>query len=186
VLVGVLVGVLCGVLMAQLLFKKCFVEAIRCGIKTTTLRRWASPPRARAGQRVFSPGVGWLRVEAVEWLANLDRLTDADARADGFENVAAMKRALRRIYPDAGAGGDGDGADGGVSGVGGDGRSWFKVTFQLAPADAELTADPTAEPTTDLTADLTADLLRALNAALIRRYPAAATSSGDRPRGASC
>jgi hypothetical protein len=98
--------------MGQLLFKKCFWDAIRRGSKQTTVRRWTSP-RLRAGQRAFVPGLGWLIIEAVE-VVNLDQLGDADARADGFETLAQMKRELHRLYPKRR----------------GDGRQWFRVAFR--------------------------------------------------------
>jgi hypothetical protein len=109
--------------MGQLLFKKCFVEPIRSGRKSTTLRRWASP-RVVAGERCFSRGVGWLMIDSVEPIDSLDSLTDADARADGFDDLRQMKEALRRIYPD----------------TEGDGRSWFRVAFRLDPTAVMLQA----------------------------------------------
>src|SRR6266487_519004 len=98
--------------MGQLLFKKCFWDAIRRGSKRTTVRRWTSP-RLRAGQRAFAPGLGWLFIEAVN-IVDLDQLDDADARADGFETLEQMKRALRRLYPSHAR----------------DGRQWFRVAFR--------------------------------------------------------
>ena|SRR5439155_9689903 len=98
--------------MGQLLFKKIFWDAIRDGNKRTTIRRW-NAPRLRAGQRAFAPGLGWLRIEAVD-VIELDHLTDADARTDGFETLVAMKRALRSLYPSHRR----------------DGRKWFRVTFR--------------------------------------------------------
>jgi hypothetical protein len=98
--------------MGQLLFKKCFFEAIRGGTKRTTLRRW-SAARVRAGQRAFSPGLGWLQIEAVD-AVELEQLTGADARADGFDRVSDMLKALREIYPDQEV----------------DGRRWFRVKFR--------------------------------------------------------
>lgn len=106
--------------MGQLLFKKSFLEPIRSGSKTTTLRRWGSP-RVRAGERIFSPGVGWLRIDSVERLVGgLDSLSDADAAADGFADLRQMKRALRRLYPQS-------------EREKGDGRGWFKVAFRVDP-----------------------------------------------------
>ena len=104
--------------MGQLLFKKCFWEAIRAGRKWTTVRRWISP-RLRAGQRAFAPGLGWLIIEAVD-VVELDDLADADARADGFESIGLMKRALHELYPSH--------AD--------DGRRWFRVAFRTEAAAA--------------------------------------------------
>jgi hypothetical protein len=101
--------------MGQLLFKKIFWDAIRDGSKTTTLRRWTSA-RLRAGQRAFSPGIGWLKIEAVDPI-DLARLREDDAKADGFENLAEMKRMLRQLYPNQAR----------------DGRQWFRVAFSREP-----------------------------------------------------
>ena len=97
--------------MGQLLFKKCFWDAIRAGTKRTTLRRWASP-RVKRGERAFAPGLGWLRIGAVD-AVELDALGESDARADGFASLAEMLAALAALYPDHGA----------------DGKRWFRVQF---------------------------------------------------------
>ena len=97
--------------MGQLLFKKCFWDAIRAGTKRTTLRRWASP-RVKPGERAFAPGVGWLRVGAVD-AVELDALGESDARADGFASLAEMLAALAALYPDHAV----------------DGKRWFRVQF---------------------------------------------------------
>ena len=49
----------------MLLFKKRFLEAIRAGQKTQTIRLWKHV-RMRAGQRSYIPGAGYIRVTAVE------------------------------------------------------------------------------------------------------------------------
>jgi hypothetical protein len=100
--------------MGQLLFKKCFWDAIRAGTKRTTLRRW-DRPRAKAGERAFAPGVGWLSVRAVD-VVELDELGEADARADGFESLHQMRQALDEIYPHHAT----------------DGKQWFRVAFEWA------------------------------------------------------
>jgi hypothetical protein len=102
-------------LMSLLLFKKCFLEAIRTGAKRTTVRRW-SRPRVHAGGRAFSPGVGWICIENVDEV-DLGDLDDIDARADGFGSAAQMRRELKKIYPE----------------VPTDGKSWFRVRFRVAP-----------------------------------------------------
>ena len=81
----------------MLLMKKRFFEAIRAGRKTTTLRYWQRPIVRAGGVRTV-PGLGKVRIDSVEAIAP-DRLTDADARADGFDGVEAMLAALREIYP---------------------------------------------------------------------------------------
>src|SRR3954452_23465468 len=87
---GVVVVVFGWVGMGQLLFKKCFWKAVRGGTKRTTVRRWATR-RLKPGQRAFSPGIGWLTIDAFDVLIDLDHLTDADARADGFDTAAEMR-----------------------------------------------------------------------------------------------
>jgi len=109
--------------MPQLLFKKEFFDAIRRGRKTTTLRRWKSC-WLEAGSRVHTPGLGWLRIISCD-NAKLDKLTRADARADGFDSLAKLNATLQRLYPDQKR----------------DGKQWFRIVFQLerdgqAPAPA--------------------------------------------------
>ncbi|MGA2230316.1 MAG: ASCH domain-containing protein [Tepidisphaeraceae bacterium] len=106
--------------MPQLWFKKQFRQAILCGQKTATLRRWRKR-RMTGGSRVHAPGIGWLileSVEPIEW----DSLTRADARADGFASLKELAAAVRRIYPD----------------MDDDGKSWFRLTFRLDSQDPRL------------------------------------------------
>jgi hypothetical protein len=81
----------------MLLFKKEFLPAIRRGEKTQTIRLWKHR-RMKAGQRSYIPGVGAIRIAAVEEVA-LDRLTDDDARPDGFDTADGLRAALARLYP---------------------------------------------------------------------------------------
>lgn len=82
--------------MGQLFLKKPMQAAIREGRKRTTIRRWkAGRPGVRAGQRVYSPGLGWLSIESVE-AVDLDTLRDEDARADGFDTAAGCGPCWRR------------------------------------------------------------------------------------------
>ena len=53
----------------------------------------------RAGQRSYIPGIGHIRVTAVEEV-DLDRLTDADARPDGFDTADQLRAEITRLYPD--------------------------------------------------------------------------------------
>ena len=99
--------------MGQLFFKKPMQEAIRAGHKSTTLRRWGKP-RVRAGERAWSPGLGWLAIEAVE-IIELENLTEADAHADGFETMAALLNVLIALYPEQSN----------------DGKHWFRIIFSL-------------------------------------------------------
>ena len=52
----------------------------------------------RAGQRSYIPGVGPIQVTAVEEV-DLDRLTDADARPDGFQSADELRAEIARLYP---------------------------------------------------------------------------------------
>jgi hypothetical protein len=80
----------------MLLFKKKFLDAIRGGAKTQTIRLWKHR-RMRAGQRSYIPSVGSIRVTALEQV-DLDGLTDADAVPDGFATALALPTELRTIY----------------------------------------------------------------------------------------
>lgn len=99
--------------MSQLFFKKEFQEAIRANQKKTTIRRW-SRPMVQAGQKAFSPGIGWLSIEAVD-VVHLDDLGDADANADGFHSASDMKRVLMELYPLHAT----------------DQKQWFRVRFHV-------------------------------------------------------
>jgi hypothetical protein len=99
--------------MPQLLFKREFFDAIRRGSKTTTLRRWKSC-HIEAGDRVKAPGVGWLRIRICESV-KLSQIKAADAKADGFDSLADLHAALDRFYPDQK----------------GDGKSWYRLAFEL-------------------------------------------------------
>lgn len=68
----------------------------------------------KAGGRAWTPGVGWLAIESVERVAEIERLSDADARADGFASAGEMLAALKSMYPQHRA----------------DGRSWFRISFR--------------------------------------------------------
>jgi hypothetical protein len=99
--------------MSLLLFKKCFLEAIRAGQKRSTIRRWRTP-RVRAGGRAFSPGLGWVNIENVD-VVSLRELNDWDARVDGFASAMQMRRELKKIYPHSKS----------------DGKRWFRVRFKF-------------------------------------------------------
>jgi hypothetical protein len=98
--------------MAQLLFKRQFIDSIRRGTKTTTLRRWKSA-RVHPGGRASVPGVGWLRILSCRRIEQKD-LTPADAIADGFESLTDLLDTLREIYPQQDS----------------DGRHWYRVAFE--------------------------------------------------------
>jgi hypothetical protein len=98
--------------LPQILFKRRFVEAIRRGEKTTTLRRWKSC-QVRAGALARAPGVGWLRIISCEQIA-LKNLTASDAQADGFKSLKELLATLEELYPDHKT----------------DGRKWYRVVFK--------------------------------------------------------
>lgn len=80
----------------MLLFRKKYLDAIRSGRKTQTVRLWKYR-RMRSGQKSYIPGVGRIRVISVEAVA-VDDLTDEDAAADGFPNVQTLRGELAEIY----------------------------------------------------------------------------------------
>ncbi len=81
----------------MLLFKKKFLPAIRHGQKTQTIRLWKHR-MMKAGQRSYIPGAGYIRVTEVEKV-EIDRLTDEDARPDGFQTAAELRAELADLYP---------------------------------------------------------------------------------------
>lgn len=82
----------------MLLFKKKFLDAIRAGEKTQTIRLWKHR-MMKAGQRSYTPGIGPIRIKAVEQVA-VEALTDADARPDGFADADSLRAELQDIYGD--------------------------------------------------------------------------------------
>lgn len=81
----------------MLLFKKKFLELIRRGEKTQTIRLWKWR-RMRDGQKSYIPGAGYIRIDEVTEVS-LERLTDEDARRDGFESADALREEIQRLYP---------------------------------------------------------------------------------------
>jgi hypothetical protein len=82
----------------MLLFKKKFLDAIRSGQKTQTIRLWRYC-RFRNGQRSYIPGVGYIRITQVQPVC-LEELTDADARPDGFASIAELRAEIEQLYAD--------------------------------------------------------------------------------------
>ena len=82
----------------MLLFKKKFLELIRRGEKTQTIRLWGRA-RLRAGQRSYIPGIGYISILSVEPV-ELEHLTDADAVPDGFRTAELLRDEIRSIYAD--------------------------------------------------------------------------------------
>jgi hypothetical protein len=79
-----------------LLFKKKFLDAIRSGEKTQTIRLW-NVCRMKAGQRSYIPGAGYIRVLAVGPV-ELEALEDADAKPDGFPTADALRTEIAALY----------------------------------------------------------------------------------------
>ena len=103
----------------MLMFKKKFLEDIRSGRKTQTLRCWKWS-RFRTGQRSFIPGAGHIRITLVEEV-RLEDLTDEDAIPDGFPTIEALRRELATIYGDPLPG------------------RLFRIRFRLEPKEEEPT-----------------------------------------------
>jgi hypothetical protein len=103
----------------MLLFKKKFLEAIRCGQKTQTIRLWRFA-RMRAGQRSYIPGAGYIRLTAVEEV-RLEALTDADARPDGFGSADELRQEIAKLYPQQLA----------------DGYRAFRIVFRVLPPEEQ-------------------------------------------------
>lgn len=103
----------------MLLFKKKFLPAIREGRKTQTIRLWKWR-RMRPGQRSYIPGVGYIRVRAVDEV-RLDDLTDADAQPDGFETADALRVEIARLYPEQLA----------------DGHRAYRIVFEVLPPEEQ-------------------------------------------------
>ena len=80
----------------MLLFKKKFLDSIRAGCKTQTIRLWKHR-MMRDGQRSYIPGVGYIRIREVVPV-RLDQLTQDDAVLDGFDSLRAMREELTAIY----------------------------------------------------------------------------------------
>jgi hypothetical protein len=99
----------------MLLFKKRFLEAIRAGEKTQTIRLWKHR-RMKAGQKSYIPGAGYIRVLSVDEV-RLEELTDEDARPDGFPSADALRRELEELYPKQLA----------------EGHKAYRVAFQVVP-----------------------------------------------------
>jgi hypothetical protein len=80
----------------MLLFKKKFLDQIRRGEKTQTIRLW-NCQRMRPGQRSYVPGVGYIAIISVEPV-ELAGLTDADAILDGFPSADLLRKEIRTLY----------------------------------------------------------------------------------------
>jgi hypothetical protein len=103
----------------MLLFKKKFMDAIRSGRKTQTVRLWQFR-KMKPGQRSYIPGAGYIQISAVDEVA-LDALTDDDAKLDGFDSAAALRSEIELLYPTQLAAG----------------HKAFRVRFELLPPEIQ-------------------------------------------------
>jgi hypothetical protein len=118
----------------MLLLKRHLVQLVREGRKRQTVRLWTRAA-VRAGQISFTPGLGRMKILAVDVLPSLDALTEEDARADGFETLRDLRAEIRKIYGPLGKGGV-------------KGRTLFRIKFEW-PIDAageELVIAPASGP----------------------------------------
>ena len=107
----------------MLLFKKKFLADIRTGKKTQTIRLWKHR-RMRAGQRSYIPGVGYIRITAVDKV-ELKKLTDADAQPDGFKTAEELRAEITNLYAEQLA----------------EGHQAYRIAFHLLPGE---TKEPSA------------------------------------------
>jgi hypothetical protein len=108
--------------MGMLLFKKKFLDAIRSGDKTQTIRLWPYR-RMREGQRSYIPGIGYIRVDQVDQV-ELSQLDDDDAKRDGFDSANALRKEIHSLYADK--------LDSGYHA--------FRVRFHVAPVEEQVKA----------------------------------------------
>src|SRR5205823_3134673 len=81
----------------MLLLKKHLVALVRAGKKRQTIRLWTKA-NLRPGQISYTPGLGKMKITAVDQLHSLQELTHADAIADGFDSLPQLLAEIRRIY----------------------------------------------------------------------------------------
>ncbi len=81
----------------MMLLKKHLVELVRRGRKRQTIRLWTRA-MVCAGGVSYTPGLGRMRITAVDELAGLGALTRADAVADGFGSLRELLGEIERIY----------------------------------------------------------------------------------------
>lgn len=80
----------------MMLFKKKYLDAIRSGRKTQTIRVWRHR-HVRAGQISYTPGVGRIRITAIEEI-RLEDLSNDDAIRDGFASAVDLVTEIRQMY----------------------------------------------------------------------------------------
>mgnify|MGYP003882904105 CR=1 FL=1 len=101
----------------MLLFKKKFMDAIRRGTKTQTIRLWRWR-RMREGQYSYIPGAGYIVIDEIAEV-RLEDLTDDDAQPDGFATADDLRAEIAQLYPSAEA----------------EGYRAFRVRFHVCPPE---------------------------------------------------
>lgn len=101
----------------MLLFKKKFMDAIRRGTKTQTIRLWRWR-RMREGQYSYIPGAGYIVIDEIAEV-RLEDLTDDDAQPDGFASADDLRAEIAQLYPSAEA----------------EGYRAFRVRFHVCPPE---------------------------------------------------
>lgn len=77
--------------------QRIYLQRIRAGTKTATVRPWKTCTLQPGDPLVFSGGVRATITRVTP--RRLNTLTDAEIRADGFPSRAAFRAAVRRLYP---------------------------------------------------------------------------------------
>ncbi|MBI2826909.1 MAG: ASCH domain-containing protein [Planctomycetia bacterium] len=113
----------------MLLFKKKYLDAIRAGEKTQTVRLWKHR-RMKPGQRSYIPGAGYIHVDTVDEV-ELANLTDDDARRDGFATAELLRCEIVQLYREQLT----------------DGYRAYRVTFHTVDR-CDVAADPMLGPST--------------------------------------
>jgi hypothetical protein len=122
-----------------------------------------------AGQRSYIPGVGYIRIEAVDHVP-LDQLTDEDARLDGFPTADALRAEIDAIYsqyPDRG-------------------QRPFRIRFVLTPGETKkprsVEARPKPTPSSSTANSAARAERRTEPATATRTMPAIAPPTRDHPK----
>jgi len=80
-----------------LLLKRHYLQQVRAGTKTATIRPWKTTTLKPGDRLVFSGGVRAIITRVVR--CTIDTVSAADCQADGFASSRAFRRAMRDIYP---------------------------------------------------------------------------------------
>jgi hypothetical protein len=80
-----------------LLLKRQYLQQVRAGTKTATIRPWKTTTLQPGDRLVFSGGVRAIITRVVR--CTVATVSLADCQADGFTSARAFRRAMRAIYP---------------------------------------------------------------------------------------